>query len=102
MNREVFPPSQSPLQGDISALPGATKVVVVGIQTTPFTSTPPTDGQIPFYDAADNLIEWTSALSDAILINGGRSGSGPTKQFFIDGVSDGASPWGVDINGMSD
>jgi len=42
-NRETYPASQSPLQGDVSGPAGATTVTVVGIQTQPVSPAVPVD-----------------------------------------------------------
>lgn len=100
MNRQTYPASQSPLTGDISGPAGASQVTVTGIQNTHVESTPPEDGQILVYVGADSQIEW--AAGEAIYVNGRPTGSGATKQIFINGISDAASVWGVEINGTSD
>lgn len=56
-NRETFPPSASPLQGDISGPAGSTLVTVVGIQTQPVDPKTPTDQDSLRYDAS--VPEWT-------------------------------------------
>lgn len=56
-NRETYPASQSPLQGDISGPAGATLVRVVGIQTIPVSPATPTDQDTFRYSFADNQWE---------------------------------------------
>jgi len=51
-NRETFPASQSPLQGDISGPAGATTVTVTGIQTQPVSPATPVDKDKLQYDAS--------------------------------------------------
>lgn len=55
-NRETYPASQSPLQGDISGPAEATTVTVVGLQTQPVAATIPTDKDKLQYNA--NVPEW--------------------------------------------
>lgn len=55
-NRETYPASQSPLQGDISGPAGATLVTVVGIQTQPVAPTLPIDKDTFRYNAV--VPEW--------------------------------------------
>jgi hypothetical protein len=75
MNRQCFPSSLFPLRGDLLAEAGATTVVVVGVQTIPIT--PP-----------------------SLSING--VGQAFDKEMFINGIPDGATVWGIDINGAPD
>jgi hypothetical protein len=42
-NRETYPASQSPLQGDVSGEAGNTTVTVVGLQTQPLSPAVPVD-----------------------------------------------------------
>ncbi len=51
-NRESFPPSASPLTGDIDGGAGDTTVTVVGIQTQSVSSAVPVDKDIFRYNAA--------------------------------------------------
>jgi len=51
-NRETYPASQSPLQGDIDGPAGATTVKVVGIQTQPVSPAVPVDQDTLRYDAS--------------------------------------------------
>ena len=69
-NRETYPASQSPLQGDISGPAGATTVTVVGIRTTPVAPISPTDQQELTFSAL--LGEWIpqSPGNVSIEING--------------------------------
>lgn len=69
MNQETFPASLFPLRGDVSAEAGAISVRVQGIQNTPVTATPPTDGQTLAYVAASNLLVWSSGGA-VVRING--------------------------------
>jgi len=46
MNRQVYPPTISPLQGDILSTPNSPNVTVTGIQTTQVNATLPTTGQL--------------------------------------------------------
>lgn len=46
-NSQIFPQSTYPLTGDVQSTPGSPTVTVVGIQTVPFSATPPLPGQIP-------------------------------------------------------
>jgi hypothetical protein len=55
-NRETFPPSASPLQGDISGPAGASTVTVVGIQTQPVAPTIPIDKDTFRFNAS--VPEW--------------------------------------------
>lgn len=59
-NRETYPSAQSPLTGDIAGAAGQTSVTVVGIQTIPVDSTPPTAEDELFYDVG--LLEWSPRL----------------------------------------
>ena len=69
-NRQTYPASQSPLQGDISGAAGATKVTVTGLQTVPILSTPPTDQQLLTFIAADGLWEPVSLGNASMLFEG--------------------------------
>lgn len=68
-NLESYPASLFPLRGDVSAEAGNTTVRVQGIQTIPFTNTPPVNGQVPTFVAANSDIEWGQGKS-AVFING--------------------------------
>lgn len=69
MNRETYPASQSPLQGDISGPAGAQSVRVVGIQSIPVDPTTPTDQEFLKYDAT--LGEWSPELPGNVSITFG-------------------------------
>ncbi len=101
-NRENYPASLFPLQGDISAQSGQTVVTVTGIQGIPVTAVNPTDGQTLVYDAAGNIINWGAASSNNnVQING--VGVSYDKHFYMNGVPDGSAPaWTVTINGTPD
>jgi hypothetical protein len=58
-NRETFPASQSPLQGDISGQAGDTTVKVVGLQTQPLSPTLPIDKDKLRYNAS--VPQWEPA-----------------------------------------
>lgn len=62
-NREIYPSSLFPLRGDLAAEAGATKVVVVGIQQTPVSDTPP--------DTSSSLVvldgTWTPKVINASI-----------------------------------
>lgn len=103
MNRMTYPSSLFPLRGDLSAEAGATTVVVVGIQTVPIDRpvSPTDDGKVATYVDADRRIEWRPSSGTAVEING--VGVSSTKQFFINGVTDGSAPiWAVLVNGVAD
>lgn len=55
-NRETYPSSQSPLQGDISGPAGTTIVTVVGIQRQPVSPAVPTDKDTLRYN--ENVPDW--------------------------------------------
>jgi len=98
-NVQIYPnPGGFPLSGDVVSTPGSSTVTVTGIQTEPVSSVTPAEGDVLQFLAG----EWTPAFLDAILVKGSVSGSGTTKQVFINGVSDGAPSWGIDINGSAD
>lgn len=101
-NRQSFPSSLFPLQGDISAEAGSILVKVQGIQGVPVTATSPTNGQTLQYVAANSDIEWTAGGgNNAVQIDG--VGVSSDKQFFINAVTDGSAPtWVVKINGTLD
>lgn len=71
-NRQIYPSSLFPLQGDLSAVAGATSVEVVGLQDIPIAANPLTDGAVPTYVAINNDIEWKVPTTggDAVHING--------------------------------
>jgi hypothetical protein len=75
LNRQIFPSALFPLRGDLLAEAGATTVTVVGIQQIPITA-------------------------PCLSING--VGQTFDKEVFINGIPDGATVWGIDINGTSD
>ena len=104
MNRQIFPSSLFPLDGDISAGAGATTVEVVGLQTIPFSAAPTEAGQVPTYDPVAGTIDWDLAsggIPASIEIEG--VGTAIDDQIFINGVTDGGgSPWAIHINGVSD
>jgi hypothetical protein len=56
-NRETYPASQSPLQGDISGPAGSSLVTVVGIQKQPVDPKIPIDKDLLRFDAT--VPEWT-------------------------------------------
>jgi hypothetical protein len=97
-NFQAYPQSIFPISGDLSTPIGASSATVVGIQGTGVLSTTPLTNQVLMLLAGN----WTPTYLDAILVNSGASGCGQTKQVFINGVSDGASSWGIDINGSPD
>jgi hypothetical protein len=72
MNRETYPAAQSPLQGDISAAPGATTVTVTGFQTIPAQAgTPPDDSPTGkwLYEVPPNV---TVILNADATLSGGE------------------------------
>lgn len=101
-NRQTFPSSLFPLQGDISAEAGNILVRVQGIQFIPVTTDAPADGSVLTYVLADNEIEWkTSGGNNAVQIN--AVGVSADKQIFINAVTDGSAPtWVIKINGVLD
>ena len=50
-NQQIFPQSTYPIVGDVTSTPGNPNVVVTGIQSVPFSPTPPSDGDIVVYDS---------------------------------------------------
>ena len=101
--RETYPASLFPLRGDLSAEAGSTSVIVQGIQTVPIDKpiSPTDDGKVATYVDADLRIEWRTGSGSAVRIN--NVGVSSTKQFFINGVSDGSAPvWEVLVNGVAD
>lgn len=62
-NSQLFPQQIYPAVGDVSSTPGSASLTVVGIQTTPFSPTKPTDGQVPVYQVATN--QWVPSSSAA-------------------------------------
>ena len=46
-NQQLYPSNTYPISGDVQSTPGSPTVTVVGIQTVPFSATPPLPGQIP-------------------------------------------------------
>jgi hypothetical protein len=72
-NQQLFPATSYPGAGDVKTTPGSPNTTVVGIQTVPFSSTLPLNGQVPVYEVATN--QWTpstTTLSDntSIEVNG--------------------------------
>lgn len=67
-NRETYPASQSPLQGDVSGPAGASTVTVVGIQTVPVAPTLPTDKDLLQFNNTDGEWEPTAVGNAAITI----------------------------------
>jgi hypothetical protein len=100
-NREVYPSSLFPLNGDLSAGAGAISVEVIGLQNTLFSEPPTINGTSPTYNAATGEIDWDAPSGNAVQING--VGVSADKQIFINGVSDGSAPtWTIEINGTPD
>lgn len=58
-NRQTIPNSIFPVVGDVESTTGDPTLTVVGIQKTPFSSTPPVNGQVPVFD--DTLDAWIPA-----------------------------------------
>ena len=75
-NRETYPASQSPLQGDISGPAGATLVTVTGFQGIPIQPGVPTDSAGWIYDANANEWFWEIPPNIAIILNGTPNGVG--------------------------
>lgn len=75
MNRQVAPASLFPLRGDVSAEANAVSVTVIGVRNILMTA-------------------------PAMTIN--RLGTAFDKQVFVNGVTDGATTWGININGTPD
>lgn len=69
-NRETYPASQSPLQGDLSGQAGQTNVTVVGLQSNPMAATPPTDQQRLVFHSASGDWEPTTPGNESIEIEG--------------------------------
>lgn len=67
-NRETYPASQSPLQGDVSGPAGASTVTVVGIQTVPVSPATPTDQDLMRYNNTDGKWEPTAEGNASITI----------------------------------
>ncbi len=66
-NREIYPSALFPNRGDLSAEAGATTTTVIGIQTTPVSSTLPMQGQSLI--AVSGI--WTpESAGDWVMING--------------------------------
>jgi hypothetical protein len=70
MNRETFPASLSPIQGDVSAPAGARLATVVGIRGTPISPSVPTDQNVLRFSATDNQWEPSFDSCTSILVNG--------------------------------
>ena len=99
-NRQTFPSSLFPLQGDVSAEAGSISVEVIGLQNIPIAPNPLVNGAVPTYVAANNDIEWLVANGSAVEING--VGVSPDKKIFINGVTDGSLVWSISVNGVPD
>lgn len=97
-NRETYPASQSPLQGDVSGAAGATTVTVTGIQGTPISPIPPDDQQVLVYQALTN--RWEPRSVFGLEIEG--HGTSLDKQVYINGVPDGSLLWAIEIEGTPD
>jgi len=71
-NQQIFPQSTYPIVGDVTSTPGNPNVVVTGIQSVPFSPTPPSDGNIVVYDSGAG--QWGPGggfvKNDSISING--------------------------------
>lgn len=75
-NRETYPASQSPLQGDISGPAGATQVTVVGFQNIPAQAGTPADMAGWVYDANDNIWIPKIPANIAVILNASENGGG--------------------------
>lgn len=62
-NQQIFPNSSYPSAGDILTTPGSPNTTVVGIQTFPFSSTPPLTNQVPVFDGT-TWVPSITTLSD--------------------------------------
>lgn len=70
-NREVYPSSLFPLNGDLSAGAGATTVEVIGLQNITIAANPLINGYVPTYVADNGDIEWRPAAGGvALTLNG--------------------------------
>lgn len=99
-NRETYPAVLFPLRGDVSAEAGAVSVEVIGLQKIPLAANPLINGTSPVYVSENGDIEWVFANGAALQING--VGVSPDKKIFINGITDGATIWGIEINGVND
>ncbi len=79
------------MQGDLSSIAGQVKVTVVGIQTTPVSSTPPNDGQGLI---ALSGVYTPVAINNAIMVN-----SVPVSDDFDIGVNLNTVRPGILVNG---
>ena len=69
-NQQIFPNSTYPITGDVQSTPGSPTVRVVGIQTTPFSSTPPLTGQVPVFTGSQWVPSFGLINNASILVNG--------------------------------
>ena len=67
MNRQIYPQVLSPLMGDAVSTPGSNLVTVVGIQTTPVTTTTFVGGEVIEYNI--NTGFYTPTLRACIQVN---------------------------------
>lgn len=65
-NRETYPAAQSPLTGDIDGAAGASRVTVVGWQSSPIDVGPPVDQNIYRFNFNDN--RWELKLDTACIL----------------------------------
>lgn len=70
-NQQIFPSQSYPGAGDILTTPGSPDTVVTGIQTFPFSSTPPLANQVPVF-ISGQWVPSTTTLSnnDSISVAG--------------------------------
>ena len=71
-NTQIDPSSSYPGSGDILTTPGSPFTTVVGIQTRPFSSTTPVEGQVPVYTSGVWVPSSTSnsQANQSIQVNG--------------------------------
>ena len=82
-NRETYPASQSPLQGDLSGTAGATTVTVVGLQTVPVApGTPPTGADLVF-----DGTQWSGQLPANIALELNGQDFSDDWEFMVNNVS---------------
>jgi len=71
-NQQLYPSSSYPGSGDILTTAGSPTTKVVGIQTYPFSSTPPLTNQVPVFDGTTWVPSSTSnsQANKSIQVNG--------------------------------
>lgn len=93
-NRETYPASQSPLQGDISGPAGAVRVTVTGLQNNPVQASTPNEQSVLTWDEV--LGEWVPQIpAYTIVLNGTPDSQDVLLGFII--ISD---DWEISINGV--